>query len=256
MSSPAQRHRATVMGRLATAAVAAAQPVAAGDVPVPGAPAGTEYALLRAALGVDLRRLKAIQSTEKKIELKRELLPAYDDWIAGVLAADREGTGGAQDDIVVHALIWRIDIGDWPAALQLGDYILRHKIALPERFNRTAATLIAEETAEAALAALGQDLDFDLEVLQLIDALTDVEDMPDQARAKLEKAIGLVAGRKADGIDDDADGIAGARRGMYELALAALRRALRLDRNAGVKKEMQRIEKIVRVLTPAADETH
>lgn len=250
MSSPAERHRARILGQRETAAATAAVPTGAPDVPVPGAPAGSEYALLRASLGVDLRRLKGIQSTEKKIALKRDLIPAYDDWIAGVLAADAAGDGGAQDDIVTHIMIWRIDTGDYEGALPLADYVLRHKLTLPERFNRTAATLIAEETAEAALAALGQEQPFDLAILQLVDGMTEVEDMPDQARAKLEKAIGLVAARAADAIEPDADGAAGAKRAMLELALAALRRALQLDRNVGVKKELQRLERVIRDLTP------
>jgi len=41
----------------------------------------------------DRRRLKDIQSTERKIDVKREILPDYDDYVAGVLA----GNAGVQD---------------------------------------------------------------------------------------------------------------------------------------------------------------
>ncbi|MFV0625214.1 phage terminase small subunit [Sphingomonas sp. ac-8] len=237
--SPAKRHLARAAARTGSAPIAkAARPSAAEG----------EYLLQRAALGVDLRRLKEIQSTEKKIELKRELLPAYDAWIEGVLAADNDGKGGAQDDIVTHMLIWRIDVGDYEAALPLADYVLRHNLTLPERFTRTAGTLIAEETAEAALKAFGQDLDFNLDVLRRVDDLTEIHDMPDQVRAKLEKALGLKMARIADAMEADADGVAGGKRAALEKALKHLRRALELDTGCGVKKETQRLEREIRKL--------
>lgn len=237
--SPAKRHLARAAARAGSAAPSAQ--------PRP-APATSEYLLQRARLGVDLRRLKEIQSTEKKIELKRELLPDYDDWIAGVLAAEARGEGGAQDDIVTHNMIWRIDVGDFAGALPLAAYVLRHKLTLPERFNRTAATLITEEVAESALKSFGQDLDFDLDVLRQIDDLTELEDMPDQVRAKIEKAVGLQLLRLADRIEPGADGVAGMRRGALEQARARLRRALQLNAACGVKKDLQRIEREIRKL--------
>jgi tetratricopeptide (TPR) repeat protein len=239
--SPAKRHLARAAARAGSAstlAIATTRPT----------PAQGEYLLQRAALGVDLRRLKEIQSTEAKVELKRELLPAYDDWIEGVLAADAAGKGGAQDDIVTHMLIWRIDTGDYEAALPLADYVLRHNLTLPERFNRTAGTLIAEETAEAALKAFGQDLDFDLDVLRRVDDLTEVHDMPDQVRAKLEKALGFKMARVADAMEPDADGVAGGKRAALERAVKHMSRALELDGSCGVKKEKQRLEREIRKL--------
>ena len=65
--SLARRHRAKALGLQAAKAEPGARP----------GPAASEYQLLLARMGVDLRRLKEIQSIERKIELKRELLPAY-----------------------------------------------------------------------------------------------------------------------------------------------------------------------------------
>jgi hypothetical protein len=142
--TPAQRHRARALGQVAI--------TAANPAPVRGAAAASQYELLRAKLGNDLRRLQEIQSVEAKIELKRELAPFYNDWIDGVLASG----GGMQDAIVTWNMIWRIDIGAFDAALPLARYILRHNLTLPDRFDRTAPTLIAEEIAEAAIKRLGQ----------------------------------------------------------------------------------------------------
>jgi hypothetical protein len=51
-------------------------------MPTSGA-VGQEYALLRAALGEDLRRLSQIQSVERKIAAKRGMIARYRDWITG-----------------------------------------------------------------------------------------------------------------------------------------------------------------------------
>lgn len=65
------------------------------DAPMPTSGAvGQEYALLRAALGEDLRRLSQIQSVERKIAAKRGMIARYRDWITGALAAERP----AQDE--------------------------------------------------------------------------------------------------------------------------------------------------------------
>ncbi|WP_312679170.1 phage terminase small subunit, partial [Escherichia coli] len=41
------------------------------------------YELMLAKLATDKRRLKAIQSIERKIEVKGELLPEYQPWVSG-----------------------------------------------------------------------------------------------------------------------------------------------------------------------------
>lgn len=236
--SLARRHRERML------AERGAVQVAAGEVR--SGPAATEYELMRARLGVDLRRLKEIQSIEKKIELKRELLPEYRDWVTGVLDADT----GAHDDIVVQVMIWLIDTGFFHTALDLADYVIRHHLELPERFDRTAGTLIAEEITEAALKAFGQSADFDLDVLDRVDVLTHAEDMPDQVRAKLFKARAIHADRAATAIDPAADGPAGQRQAGFAAALELYRRAYALDTGVGVKKDMERMERELKKLVP------
>jgi hypothetical protein len=235
--SPAQAHRARNLAKVSGAGPASAGP---RSHPSRSAAAATEYELQRVSLGVDLRRLHDIQSVERKIELKRELLPNYLPWIEGVLAADI----GVQDDIVVHVMIWAFDIGDFPRGLVLGTYVLRHKLPLPDRFKRTAATLIAEEPADAALKAIGKREDFSLDVLLQVEQLTEAHDMPDVVKAKLCKAIGLLLVRAAEAIDETSgDGPAGLRQGTVERALAYLRRGYGLSHTIGVKKDIDRLER-------------
>ncbi len=247
--TPAQRHRARALGEVAI--------TAANPTPVRGAAAATEYELLRANLGNDLRRLQEIQSVEAKIDLKRDLAPVYDAWIEGVLASD----GGMQDDILTWNMIWRIDIGAFDAALPLARYVIRHNLTLPDRFDRTAPTLIAEEIADAAIKRLGQGpedateaeeraaIAAMLRTLSEVDVLVSDQDIFDQVRAKLEKAQGLALLRHVELTPADADGPAGARRAAQERASRHLKRAIALDSTVGVKKRLEQLERAMRVTT-------
>jgi len=96
MTSPARKHFLRVR-----AAVDAAQSS-------PERPQGESHELHRIAIIEDSRRLHDIQSIERKIDAKREMLPKYDSYVQGVLEA---GTG-QQDDVLVTLMVWYLDIGD------------------------------------------------------------------------------------------------------------------------------------------------
>lgn len=228
---------------------------AAGPAAARSGAAATEYELQRARLGIDLRRLHDIQALERKIALKRELLPGYAPWVDGILEAEAkaEKPKGVQDDVLVQIMIWRIDVGDYAGALPLAAYVLRWRLALPERFSRSPATLIAEEVAEAALKALAQGGPFDLQVLLEVEALTADHDMIDQANAKLQKAIGQLLARRADELAADADGPAGARGAALRASIPHLRRALELDAKCGVKKQLEVLERKLKAAEVAGD---
>lgn len=233
--TPVQAHRERALAQLAAGQAVSPAGVRSGR-------AATEYELMRAKLGVDLRRLKEIQSIERKIELKAELLPEYFAWVEGVIAADC----GADDDILTHVMIWSIDVGAFEYALPLARYIVTHKLPLPDRFDRTAPTLICEEIAEAALKRFGQGEDFDAGLLDAVADIVEGQDIFDQVRAKLEKAQGFAAERSAAALTPDGDGPAGAQRAMRERALIHLRRALALDGTSGVKRRIELLERATR----------
>ncbi|EPJ2580393.1 phage terminase small subunit [Escherichia coli] len=150
------------------------------------------YDLMLLQLAEDRRRLKGVQSTVKKAEIKVELLPKYAAWAEGVLAAG----GAQQDDVLMYVMLWRIDAGDYAGALEIGRHALRHGWVMPLG-NRNVQTVLAEEMADAAqsamLAAIGFDADLLLQTLELTDGL----DMPDQSRARLHKAIGAARREKS-----------------------------------------------------------
>jgi hypothetical protein len=185
------------------------------------------HALMRAKLDQDRRRLKQVQSVERKIAVKREILPDYVPYVEGVLASGQ----GVQDDVLGFVLCWRIDAGDFAGALPIARYVLEHKLLLPDHFQRTPATLVAEEPAEQALKAFAAGKPFDVGVLRDVLALTESYDMPDEVRAKLQVALG---------------------RHLAETepreALMYLRRAVELHDKVGAKKDIEQLERRLRHL--------
>lgn len=211
MKSPAQRHFETVTAQLAAAA--------AVEADENGMAGSSAYELMLVKLHADRRRLKSVQSIERKIEVKREVLPDYAEYVNGVL----EGGRGAQDDVLTSVMVWRIDAGDFAGALQIAAYALQHGLKLPDQYDRTLATALAEEMAEAALAAMKSG-PFDDQLLLQLARLTDPHDMHDQVRAKLYKAIGY------------------ALQGDPATALPYLERALELFDRVGVKQDIKRLQ--------------
>lgn len=187
------------------------------------------YELMLAKLAEDRRRLKDVQSIERKADVKRQLLPEYDPWIQGVL----EGNSGRQDDVLMSVMVWRIDVGDIKGALPLARYAIEHGLSLPDQYKRTTACLIAEEAAEMSIKGASDDT----EALLQVEHITADEDMPDEVRAKLHKAIGYALRTRADGKN------AG---GILEQARDHLQRALDLHNKSGVKKDIERLDTAIK----------
>ncbi|WP_167401348.1 phage terminase small subunit [Paraburkholderia eburnea] len=226
MTTPARRHQARVRAERAAASAAAGESLAGAS----------HYELMLAKLLTDIRRLHEIQSVARKIEVKREVLPEYADYVTGALKGGR----GAQDDVLTTVMIWRIDAGEFTGALEIARYALRHGLTLPARYERSTAAAVAEEFADAALTALRDGGTFDADQLNEVRELTERTDMHDQIRAKLNKALGLAyIGRL------DSDALVGLDLGYARSALHYLQAALQLDARAGVKQNITRLEKML-----------
>lgn len=250
MFSPALRHRQKILARQAGVA-APASPSATPDELKPDSEAGREYAALRVLLHDNLRKLSDVQSIEARNPMKAEMARAFTPWIEGVLLAGLAGAA-TQDEILVTNMIWAIDYRDFDYALRLGEHALKFALVLPERYNRTTACFLAEEIATIAL---NQHELVTLEQLLRVAALTESADMPDPARAKLHKAIGRAYERRADSFDPAADNApAGGKAAYVSEALSHCQRAFQLDNNAGVKKDMERLERAAKALESTVDD--
>ena len=219
MITPAQRARSRGLAKKA------------GGQGAPSFAATSARELMLAKLDSDKRRLKQIQSVERKIEVKRELLPDYAGWIAGTLEAD----AGEQDEVLTTIMVWEIDVGEFDAALTLAAHALRHKMSLPDHYKRSLPCLVAEEIADAALRAFATTEEgFPLAVLTRALATVRGEDMPDEVRAKLAKA----------------EGLAQEKSGKLECALASLQKAFSLHDKIGVKKDIERVKRALKNAAP------
>jgi len=230
MSNPCRRHF-----QRTTAALAAAEAVG----PEQSMEGANAYELQMAQLLQDRLRLKQIQSVEGKCALKRQLLPAYEPYVQGVIEAGR----GAQDEVLTTVMLWRIDAGDFAGALDLAAYVLEHGLLMPDRFERTSGCLIAEEVAEAALLALKAGGTFDLAMLHRTVELTHDHDMPDEARAKLYLATGRVT---LVGLTPEQPG----QPGQVSAAIELLKRAIELNTSCGGKKDLEGAERLLKKIAP------
>ncbi|HET9510011.1 MAG TPA: phage terminase small subunit [Sphingomonas sp.] len=247
--SLARRHQDRIL-----AAQAASAPAAGSGLSAEMLAADRAAAQIALRLQHDLRRLKEIKALPRKIAAKREMLPEYAAWIEGLLAADQPDTGVAAE-VLPTIMVWLIDVGDYPAALDLGRFILRHGVAMPARYHRDAASVLAEDIAEAAIKAQNADQPFALDILEAVEELTADIDMHDPIAAKLQKAVGVELDRAAR---------AAAEAGTPEGALAMLLRsrtalmaAQDLQDRIGVKTVLKNVEKAIASAAhaPAVSET-
>lgn len=217
--SPARAHYQQQM--------AAAQQPEGSDQPLDKASANA-YELMLVKLAEDKRRLKDIKSVEKKAELKAQLLPDYQPWIDGVLESDT----GRQDDVLMTVFVWAIDTGSLQLALAIGDYALEHNLVMPDQYQRDVASVLAEEIADLALKADDDYRLANLSHLWTTIGLTDHHDIHDAIRAKLYKAHGYALRAAGDPV----------------AARQHLARALELDARAGVKKDIERLDVVIKNL--------
>ncbi|PVZ29166.1 small terminase subunit [Klebsiella sp. GL120222-02] len=194
--------------------------------------ARTAHEQIMHRLRMDQSALRRVQSDQAKAAMKRQLLPHYEGWIEGTL----DGDSGRQDEVIVTLMVWAIDAGDYALAARIGRYVVTHGLLMPDRFNRTAATALVDEICDPILVQVKADDATDvtsyLVVLDEVAEFTAGSDMPDVVRAKLCKARAFAL-----------------RNGTTEeqtTALALLRQALTLDAGAGVKKEIERLARVVK----------
>lgn len=209
-TSPAARHRQKALSQKEVTNIAAGPNQA--------------YRMLQLKLREDKQSLKSKQSIQAKIELKRELVGHYDEWINATLNAGK----GDQDNLLTTIMLWHIDIGGFERALDIAEYAMKHKLKMPDAHQRTLATVVAEEVADTAKKLATSDEINDQQIAQVLRAstMTADEDMPDQVRAKLARQVGELT--------EPFNPV---------FALDSFQTALKFDENSGVKGSIKRLEK-------------
>lgn len=198
----------------------------------------TTYELKLAELANDRHRLKQLQSTELKIELKNKLIDNYLPYTDGVI----ESGAGVQDEVLMTVLVWCLDIRNYSQALKIAEYALKHNLVMPDVFKRTTACLVVEEMADNEIKRFKQGDSIEIDSLLQLHALMSRDDlpelatdMPDQVRAKLYLIIGryyVAAAKEAN--DTELGG----------MAVDALSMALSLDDKCGGKADLAAAKKL------------
>lgn len=217
MTSPARRYF-----QAASAAIAAAK---GGEVDLSKL---TVYQRLLKNLHDDKAILKNIASITDKIQAKADMLPAYQDWVSGVIS----GQNAQPDDkITPTVLVWMIDCGQLDEAMPLAQFAMHNNLAATDEYQRSMPEIIIEQYAEQI--ANGHEID-EQNLQGLIYWAVDKGDdglhrynMPDQIRAKLLKAAGE---RKEE-------------QGELAAAIDLYDAALTYNSRVGVKKRLDALRK-------------
>ncbi len=182
---------------------------------------GNAYDLHLAQLSQHKRQLKTVESHTEKAKLKAKLLPEYDNYINGILAADK----GGQDNVLINMLVWNIDAGNVEQSFKLANYAIKHKLVMPEGFKSSVAGFFVEASCELLLkdaVLIAEKSDF---IKNLFEQFKDA-DMYDQVKAKLYRLLGESLEKSTP-----------------EDALLQFKTALIFDDNVGVKGRIKVLEK-------------
>jgi len=249
-TSPAARRKAYLVAS-AAGAVLAASGLSADVSPMDDISLSPDVAKIVIQLEDDRRRLKDIKATDRKVEAKRLMLPAYKGWCDGVLAAGA-GERGPLDQVFTTIMAWTIDVGDYMNALPMLEHTMIHGLDMPAQFNRDPITFAIDQICEEAIRlydlGVAKEAGFEAAVLPMLQDLVkdhDV-DLHDEVEAKLHKAMGRAVLAEAN--EEDAADL----KARQETALRAYMTAIEKCPRVGVKKDIERLQ---RALSKAAAET-
>lgn len=172
--------------------------------------------------------LKSVSSIADKVHIKKQALPAYQEWIDGITAA---GTVQADDRIAVTVIVWMIDCGLLDEAMPLADVLIHSGLESADEYSRSMPEIIVEQMADqiesgSEISAENLKTLIEWATAKKEDGLHEIN-LADVIRAKLLKA----AGEKAEAADDN------------ETALNLYRQAVGYNDKAGVKKRIEALEK-------------
>lgn len=248
-ASPAAQRRAFLIassaGRvLAASGVAVSETAVNDDIEL-----SADVAKVVLQLEADIRRLKEIKATDRKVEAKIQMMPAYRAWCDGVLAAGKVDPSPL-DQVFTTIMAWTIDIGDYMTALPMLEHAMLHKLDMPAGFSRDPITFAIDQICEDAIrvydaggeAAAG----FEAGVLPMLQDLVrdhDV-DLHDEVEAKLHKAIGRAIMAGADP-ENELDLLQRRKSALVEYQVA-----LAKDERVGVKGDIAKLHRELKKAEP------
>ena len=150
------------------------------------------YQRLLYRLRQDKAAIKLIESIQDKARAKAEMLPAYAEWVQGVLES---GRADPTDEVFTTAALWLIDTGALDAATPLIEFAIAHRLQSADEFQRSLPTLLIEQMGEQISAGHNISQSHIEHLTETVLAKTENGmhqiDMPDAVRAKFIKAAGV-----------------------------------------------------------------
>ena len=150
------------------------------------------YQRLLYRLRQDKAALKLIESIQDKAKAKAEMLPAYAEWVQGVIES---GSADPADEVFTTSVVWLIDTGALDAATPLIEFAIAHGLQSADEYQRSLPTLLIEQMGEQITAGhnISQANIERLTEMALAKAENGMHqvDMPDAVRAKFLKAAGV-----------------------------------------------------------------
>lgn len=150
MTTPAMRHQQRVRQQQAEARAKAHLDAKQADEIDNLAGDYEQHQLVVTSLEQDAQRLQGL-TLEEKGEMKRdELLPRYRPVVDAYLAACEDGEEPYRNPVLVQVMIWLFDLGEIQPALDLAKVAHEQHQPMPERFNRSLETYVADALREWA----------------------------------------------------------------------------------------------------------
>lgn len=238
MISPALRHRASIKA-------------ATSQQPSPAVPdqlgrslaresrqkTSQQGGLMSVRLMDDSRQISTIRSRSARNAHKKTLIPHYLDHLTSVISrgrlamesGDRYALGKA-DRVLTTVCIWCFDAEDYRHGLPLFEYIVEMQLPSPDNFKSSMAEIIVRTLADTVIRRNRRCQHSSGELLGIVEAvleLADGVDMADEVRANLYRAYASV------------------NQGHNPaLALSYYRQAVAINPGLGVKRVIDRLEKI------------
>lgn len=172
-----------------------------------------------------LNILSGMKSIQERISKKVEWLPEYSGYIDGCLAI----SPAPQNTTLVHLMIWACDANDFELAVRIAEYVVLNDMVMPEGYSRSTAEFVTEQCAEVFI----DDNDLAIANASLIEriiSLGEGEQIVDEVRAKIYRALGDAL-NQAQPIE----------------AVSAYKNALRYNPKARCKKDLEQLEKRLRL---------
>ena len=138
----------------------------------------------------DIKTLKSIEGTPKKVQFKKDRIDHYLPFVNGVIDSD----DGRDSVIVSYMLVWAMDVGNYAEVEKIASYMLKHGLGFPDSLMRASvSTFIARElVAHAPTGSISDD-----EILSLFGLLVyepnDISSLRDMADAVRKELLVLIA---------------------------------------------------------------